>query len=736
VQVASSPAEAAEPLGHARRWPTVVATVVAFGALTCWLYPALVFERHTGVVLQTALPLEQSDQLLHAWILDWVYHQLARRPWALFDAGIFWPHPYSLALSDHLFGVAVTLAPLHLVVEEPLRLLALGTALMFPLAALAMWALVFSLTRDAAASLVAGVLWAFNPFRTHNLDQIQLLTDYAIPLAFLVLHRWQRDGRGRQLVALAAVFAWQVLCSAYLGAFLAVPLGIAFGWGLVRGRPPVRPGAGWWLAAAAVGALMLGPFLYPYVHLQSVFDLRQHMLNSIGLSLSLRDLACVRGCTSLAGPIVGASLVLAVVALWPGAGAGSGVRTPYVVAAASGVLLSLGPYVHVAPAFGAGSPEFVAPGPYLFLQKWVPGFDGLRAPARAIVLWHFGIAALAGLGTARLRRAVAAVPVRAAVTVVALAAAVVQAGRPALRFVPVPGTAEAPAVYRWLAAHGDGPIVEIPPRAGGAAFTYWTTVHHRPLVNGYSGILPLSYRLLEAALVCYPCPEALAALADLGVRTHLVHLENVAPPWRERLRARIAAEPSLAVERAIGGTLVGRVAPPARPPAAGPPWVALDRGDWTATSSLGPRDVARAFDGSEETAWSTGPALDALDRPRAGLALLRGLGTGQDIRALMPRGDAWLQVDLGSVAPVRRVTLAFSDWAGQPAAPAPALAGSVDGTTWVPLDAVPRVVPSWRELVRRGRVAHVEYDVPTTPLRFLRVRDAGYWSLHDLAVYR
>jgi hypothetical protein len=306
--------------------------------------------------------------------------------------------------------------------------------------------------------------------------------------------------------------------------------------------------------------------------------------------------------------------------------------------------------------------------------------------------------------------------------------------RPALRVDPMPGRDAVPPVYAALAAEpAGGPVVELPMRLESDAYTYYASFHRRPLVNGYSGVLPYSYRYVEASLACYPCAPALAALADLGVRTHVFHLELVAPAMRDDFRARIAAAPGIAVEQAFGDTLLLRFTPPA-PPAAPDDLRAIPRTGWKATSSRGSAGAERALDDDPATAWSTAPELDTLAEPRAGMRLLRGMPTWQALFALLSPGVQWLEVDLGAPRAVRRATIRMTAWDAALAAPAPTLEGSPDGATWVALDAMPTVQPSLRAFTQHGSAATFAFDLAATTVRRIRLRYPGYWALHDVAL--
>ncbi len=721
----------------ARRRRTAVAlsgAVLLLCAITVWFHAEVLRHRGRGVFRQVGSHLERSDQLLHAWALDWNYHTLPRDPLNLFRANAFHPHPYSLALSDHLFGVAVTLAPLRAFVSDPVELNTLGTLATFVLAGTAIAALVWYLTGSVAGACVAGMLYAFNPFRQSNYAQIQLLADYAIPLSFLFLHRYERSGRSRDLVAMAVSVAWQVLCSTYLGAYLAVILGGALLGRLWRKPHPARNWPGLLLAAVA-GVVMLAPFLYPYVWLRAHGQLHQHEFSTIALSLGVKDLACWRECGSATGlRLAPFAAALAGAAVWPPARAPAGA---YAAVAAIGALLALGPYVHLTSIADLDAPPgFLFPGPYWLLQRYGPGFDGLRVPGRFIVFGHFGLSVLAGLGAARIVAASPGRIVRGLATAGVLAAGLLTLARPQVTFEPMP--AAGAAVHRWLAeSPSSEPIVELPLGPYDDFSMYNSRFHRRPLVNGYSGFIPFSHRHVVATVACYPCPAALRALADLNVRTHLIHLDRMSATRRQEVERLVADTPALTMVRRFDDTLVVSLADvPAEVGSPSSPLVPLDRDGWHVTSSRGPRGVDLATDASLGTAWSTGIELDDLRYPIAGLRLLRRVGSWREFLGLIPRGWEWLAIDLGSIHAVRRLSLAFSDLAGgPPALPAPTVQGSRDGVEWfdLPSDAVMR--PSLWDLDRTPAETRLEYDWPATEVRHLRLTYRGFWYLRDVAVF-
>ena len=178
--------------------------------------------------------------------------------------------------------------------------------------------------------------------------------------------------------------------------------------------------------------------------------------------------------------------------------------------------------------------------PYALLYRFVPGFDALRVPSRFAMLVAFCLAGLVAIGIAavgddRRRRIVALVagafiaiefapapfPINGNSTVYARA-----------DLAPLPDTLEsgagAPPVYRFIATlPSNTAIVELP--LGEPAFDirymFYSTLHWKPLVNGYSGGEPADYQLLETSLqdVTTRPDRAWQALVDSGATHVVVH---------------------------------------------------------------------------------------------------------------------------------------------------------------------------------------------------------------------
>lgn len=157
----------------------------------------------------------------------------------------------------------------------------------------------------------------------------------------------------------------------------------------------------------------------------------------------------------------------------------------YGLAAVACAVLALGPSPR------AGSALFWEKAPYALLLH-LPGFPGLRAPARFAMLSVFCLSCAAGLGLGRLtaggrlRRPLVAL----------VAAGILWDGwiRP-LPLVAAPRTFELPA-----GTPGDAAVLELPLGERDAQAMHRATVHERPVINGYSGFDPAHYLALKQGL--------------------------------------------------------------------------------------------------------------------------------------------------------------------------------------------------------------------------------------------
>lgn len=595
--------------------------------------------RHLG----TRLAADLGDPAFNCWVLAWTAGQvLAALSGDLsalanyWNGNIFAQEPLTLAYSEHLTAQMLQILPVYAATGNILVAYNLLFIATFVFSGLAMYLLVHELTDQPAAAFLAGLAFAYAPYRLGQFSHLQVLSSYWMPLVLLGLHRYfVRASEGhvalRPLAGAAGALVLQNLSCGYYMLFFAPFVAAYAAYEMVQRRLLRRLRVWGHLAvAAAAVALLTWPFVRPYLAVRDatnlgvrsreeirMFSADAHAFGTIapnsrllaerlsgypnaegegfsgfavlvfaaigavwGLSRILRSvpwktlpewhvLALAASGLLLAGSLsviawyfVHGNLTLSLfgshaihqnasqplaVAWWslvgfasltalarrrdrPTSGAAFGF---FVVAVGAAALFALGPRMQ---ALGRD----LGPGPYQWLLDYLPGFDGLRVPARFLMLVAMFLAVLAGLGAAalvatRFRRVAYAAIVAGAAVILAESwvaplqtnQAVIPADGFTLPAPPASGRA-IPPIYRVIRQLPDPVLLaELP--FGEPAYdvlaVFYAGHHRRPLLNGYSGFFPQSY--LERATVLHALPDraddAIRLLRDANVTHVLVH---------------------------------------------------------------------------------------------------------------------------------------------------------------------------------------------------------------------
>jgi len=228
-------------------------------------------------------------------------------------------------------------------------------------------------------------------------------------------------------------------------------------------------------------------------------------------------------------------------------------------AAFGAVVLSLGPELRLG--------ERVVTMPYRFFYRHVPGFNGMRVPARISVLALLGGSVFVGWGGLRLmrRRPSIAGPVLLAFFLFEYQTYSLSRA--------VPKAPEIPAVHRELAkAASPGTVLVLPIHEGEAIteeslYMYYSTVHWKPLVNGFSGWWPNDYWELVGRLRHFPTSRILRYLLERApVRYIVVHYDRIPQPQRRHLEANMHRyRERMPVRLRIGNDVVYEIVPETDP---------------------------------------------------------------------------------------------------------------------------------------------------------------------------
>jgi hypothetical protein len=457
-----------------------------------WPVPARLFSR---------IPHDPGDPVLNTWILWWNTQALpfTERWW---NAPVFFPSPGALALSEHLFGIAVFTSPLQLAGANPVGAYNVALILSSWLSGFFAFLLGRRLTGSTLAGAVAGTAFAFAPYRVGQLSHLQVLTAQWMPLALYSMHAYISDRRTRWLALFAVAWLLQALSNGYYLLFFPVFIALWLAW-FIRWRSEPRPGFALALTFA-VASLALVPSLLEYREVHEGMGLARQRAEMVLFSAEpgsllrmphmLRFWPDLRPRTQedfLFPGVTAVLLVLVGLAAVTRRGrirAALRDRSPLLFYPVATVLmwwLAFGPAPDEQPLQGIVKP-------YTWLTV-LPGFSGLRAPSRFAMLACLALSVAAALAFRRI--APSRPGARAALTALVFAGLFIDGWPDPIPLHPLPGRILLPEAR-------DAIVLELPldETAVGTAAMYRQIDHGRPLLGGYSGHFPPHHRILTSAL--------------------------------------------------------------------------------------------------------------------------------------------------------------------------------------------------------------------------------------------
>lgn len=471
-----------------------------------------------------------ADAELNAWIVSWVAHALPTTPLQLWTGNIFQPGERALSFSEPLVVPGIAGAPVFWLTGS-----AVLTFNLLLIAGLALtgWTtscVVSRWTQSTGAGLLAGMLITFNVHLLTRLPHLQAAHAWGLLLVWGAA--WALiDGKGRWwwltgAVALVAATSLHWLVFAVMGVAL-----------MVVTRWPPRAATLRVITSGAAGAVVALPILWPYLTSGMRRPLEQVADFSATPAGYLASLSWLhRGWTApfftvetnLWFPGVTALLLAAL-------GVAVGWRTSQLARWAIALVV-----VGFVMSLGTATPV------YQWVYHLVPPIQGIRAAARFGMLALAGIALLAAVAIAWLERRMRPRDARV-VLAAALFFATLEAVHAPVATTPFTGV---PAVYSLLRDE-PGPVLlaEMPFYPPDAVFQNGeyvlnATAHWRPVMNGYSGATPMSYRRYSETLWYFPEARAFPTLRDAGATHVMVHLEKFGSEAADVARA-LAGHPNL-----------------------------------------------------------------------------------------------------------------------------------------------------------------------------------------------
>jgi hypothetical protein len=611
-------------------WAVVAGAMLALSIVTTW--PLTRDARG-------ALPSDLGDPLLNTFLLAWDADRILHGLSGLWNAPIFFPLQDTLAFSEHLLGIAVFTAPLQWLTRNPVLVYNAAFLGSYVLAGSGMYFLARLLWKRRDAAALGALAFAFAPHRAMHVSHLQVLLSGWMPICLWGLHAYFATGSRGALTVAAAAFIALGLSNGYFLYLFALPVAVVVVAELARCvmsdpdrtiRSQARSLSELALAGVVV-AVAVVPIATAYLRVRSTLGLHRSLGEIRDFSATMADylripanLALWKG--QLASGAAERSLFpgvfivgLAVIGLaWLHRSSASHATGDegrrrylvivYLVMCGLGVWLTLGPLVL---------------GPYRILLDVVPGFDGLRVPARYITVVALALAVLASGGAAWILQRL---PRKAALigTVLVSCGMVLDGYTGPLQMARFdPTQSDRRQVNAWLKADPTGGVIELPisaeePDAFTLSYQFNTLFHGHPIVNGYSGYDSVLQNLLggsESPLKgdAADIVASLAGLRSIGVR--YVILNDViyarhARPWRpdawKIIETLSRSGDQVLSTRDNNNIWVWQLASaPALAPADYSNLLRLTTKAFEASASSELTDIRFAFDNSLITQWST-----------------------------------------------------------------------------------------------------------------------------------
>jgi hypothetical protein len=527
---------------------------------------------YTGVVVLMLAPVSNyadfstaiasGDPKLLAWTFSWTSHAILTGA-PLFNANIFYPAQPAMAFAEHHIGVGIWGLPLFALTGNPILVYSVLKILALVLNAVSMHVFVWRWLRSHGPALVAGLVFGVSAPRLLYGGHVPLVWNCWLPLILIALDRWAARREWKWILTASVLISLQALATWYLAVMAALvvlliglwrplwgrlwPVGLRRDAGS-RGPEPARATRLWLaLAQMAAGgllvALILWPFARPYFalagHEEVAPEIARRYAADAG-SYFQPPAAALTGAlvTRLTGlperSTVGeraqflgfltAALALAGVArvAWLVAGRGAG-RAGSRDVLWGGYFLLLGA---IAAALSVGpSAAGSIPMPFDVISQ-APVLGMFRVPSRFAVLVVFAVSGLAALGFAQLRNLGRAGTLAgfAIVPVLLLEWAIV----PPAGSRPRPDIT--PAIYRLIPALDARALVSLPcyRRTGAtspldADYSLYSTVHWRPIVNGYGRAEPPGLHWVIGVVNAFPGPNSAVRMRGLGIDFVVLH---------------------------------------------------------------------------------------------------------------------------------------------------------------------------------------------------------------------
>lgn len=493
-----------------------------------------------------------GDELLIAWIHNWVFNALLSNPLDIFNANIYFPHENSLAYSDFfLISTIFGIVP-FLLFNEPITFVNFTIISSLIFLGMSVYYLAFYFTKSFLPSFIAGLLVVFSPAVLDKFVHIQILAIYFVPLALLFGYLFIDTRKTRYLFLCMGCFVLQTLNSFLPGYFIAFSISILLSIYYLYNRKKVLQLATVKNCLIIIFSIcLIIPAMLPYFSVSHEFNFVRDIRETIHLALQPEDYLYTNQNSRLEallssiqpksnypdadfkpGFLGGAFTLLVLISMffiiktfskkdWK-------VNSIFFIAI-FGFIMSLGPFLHLFR--NTIHYPFPIPLPYAVFYYIIPGFQGIRNSARWEMLFIIAIAIVIAIVLHKLLRKV---NFKSKLIVYALLIVFIVAEfNFPIKYQQVTQKKDFPEVYDWIqTTPSESIIIEMPiytwdmqPYVMDENMReYYSTLHFRKMVNGASGFSPPPWQSnVRNILTYFPEDKIVRQLSDMGVTHIIVH---------------------------------------------------------------------------------------------------------------------------------------------------------------------------------------------------------------------
>lgn len=493
-----------------------------------------------------------GDELFIAWNHNWVIHALFTDPLNIFNANIYFPYKNTLAFSEPFFTSSILSIIPVLLIRQPIAAVNFIFISSIMLTGFAVYLLCLNLTKNHLASLICAFLLIFSPAFLDKKTHLQVIALEHIPFSILFTFLYLKKQRFVYLIFSALFFLLQMYNSFMPGYFLvffyAIFLGVLFFFQKKEAQKLINKKT---LGLILITLLLIIPVIYPYLKISKELNGKRDIRDAIHFALQPEDFLVTNEHSRLNSVLnlienpgkyaVNAEIkpgfigfvfsILVLISL---------IRLPYYWRKRNvyylsffstgilGLILSLGPALHL----GRQTIHFpfLIPLPYAIFYYILPGFQGFRNSARFemlfILLLTIPIAILLADWFKKIKKK------QVIVSLILVIGIVLEFSWP-IKFFPILQTKNFPFEHHFLVTTPiNSSYIEMPiynwnmfPYSGEEIEReYFSTLHFRKTVNGYSGFSPypwqdMTYRLAQN----FPDENSVQEIKKIGINYLIVH---------------------------------------------------------------------------------------------------------------------------------------------------------------------------------------------------------------------